>query len=523
MTSSEIWLKLNYLIDQYKTKNGIWWPKLKLDNEFNLLFDNNFPLLNDIIIQFKAYICVNKLSYEEYKCPCCDKPKRFNKNKNLLFTYCSDECKKLEVGKNISFSLKEKYKDEDIKQQSIMKRQNTNIEKYGYSCQFIGQSEKIKNTNIEKYGIDNFFKQDMKKYQLKNGILPQQEHLLNLDNFEINYMKENFFIDDKFDMLSASNYYNCSYDILRKFLKDNNVVYKKHSQSYAELFLLNYLDQFNPVANNRDFGKEIDILLHDYKFGIEYNGLMFHSYGKNKHKMFDNHNNIDSKKHLHKTNLLEEKEYQLFHIFENEFTDIIKRNIWLSMINNKVHISEKIFARKCIIKELDSTKSSDFLKYNHIQGSINSSINLGLYYNDKLVCLMTLGKSRLNKSYEYEIYRFCNLLNTNVIGGASKLLKYFERNYNPKSIISYANRRWSRGNLYYKLGFDLLNISDPNFFYFKQVNSDYKLYSRLKFQKFKLESELEIYDSNLSARENMINNNYRIIYDSGNLAFGKQY
>ena len=36
-----------------------------------------------------------------------------------------------------------------------------------------------------------------------------------------------------------------------------------------------------------------------------------------------------------------------------------------------------------------------------------------------------------------------------------KLLKYFERNYKPKSIITYADRSYSQGNMYKQLGFNL--------------------------------------------------------------------
>ena len=51
-------------------------------------------------------------------------------------------------------------------------------------------------------------------------------------------------------------------------------------------------------------------------------------------------------------------------------------------------------------------------------------------------------KPRYNKNYEYELIRYA--ASKHVIGGASKLLKYFERNYKPKSIITYADRRFSQ-------------------------------------------------------------------------------
>ena len=78
---------------------------------------------------------------------------------------------------------------------------------------------------------------------------------------------------------------------------------------------------------------------------------------------------------------------------------------------------------------------------------------------------MTFGKSRFNKNYEWELIRYAT--SKHVIGGASKLLKYFERNYKPKSIITYADKSITIGNLYYKLGFKLSKLNSPTYSYVK--------------------------------------------------------
>lgn len=104
---------------------------------------------------------------------------------------------------------------------------------------------------------------------------------------------------------------------------------------------------------------------------------------------------------------------------------------------------------------------------------------------------------------------------------SSKLLKYFERNYSPKSIVSYANRRWSTGNLYRQLGFKLTHVSKPNYFYFKL--NERILESRVKYQKHKLSKILEKFDLGKTETENMYENGYRKIYDSGNLVFVKNF
>ena len=63
----------------------------------------------------------------------------------------------------------------------------------------------------------------------------------------------------------------------------------------------------------------------------------------------------------------------------------------------------------------------------------------------------------------YELNRFAT--NCNVIGGFSKLLKYFQRNYKWHEIVSFADRRWSEGGVYEKSGFELEQINKPDYSY----------------------------------------------------------
>ena len=88
-------------------------------------------------------------------------------------------------------------------------------------------------------------------------------------------------------------------------------------------------------------------------------------------------------------------------------------------------------------------------QYLHVRKT--NSVDLGLFFNNELVSIMTFGKGRKitnSTNYEWELIRFCNKLNTSVIGGASKLFKYFIRKYEPKEITTFANRSHSIGNLY---------------------------------------------------------------------------
>jgi hypothetical protein len=112
----------------------------------------------------------------------------------------------------------------------------------------------------------------------------------------------------------------------------------------------------------------------------------------------------------------------------------------------------------------------------------------------------------------WNLNRFCNKLNTNVIGGASKLLNYFIKNYDVKRIVSYADKDWSVGNLYEVLGFINVGGNGPDYKYI--VNNQRVHKSR--YRKSKL-------NTNLTESKQMELNNINKIYDCGKLKFEKNF
>ena len=459
----------------------------------------------------------------------------FKKRKIKPFTFTNEKRKEYynkRLEKTKRTKLK-KYGNENY--QNVEKGKETKLKKYGNenynnreksnktfkdNNSVVSKVSKYKKTCLERYGVENYFMSEEYlsnvKEKNKNEIgfeWYNQRHYKNYDNLNENFVRNNFIKNGVFLIDDFGDYFNMAekatkYLYKRKF---NIVEPTKTNTIYKQFEIFNLIKSENKLYNYKLIGlKEIDIVLPDIKLGIEYDGLIFHSEGLlNEGRV----RNVDKNYHLNKTELCNSKGYDLFHIFESDNLDI-----WLSMINNRLGFNERIYARKCIIKELKSTEIKDFLNNNHLQGFINSSINLGLCYNNELVSVMTFSKPRFNKKYDYELIRFCNKLNTSVIGSASKLFNYFIKNYNPKSIISYANRRFSNGSIYEKLGFKFLRKTAPNYFYFKP--SIRILMSRYQFQKHKLANLLDKFDENLSESENMFNNGYRRIYDCGNLVYG---
>ena len=340
-------------------------------------------------------------------------------------------------------------------------------------------------------------------------------------NLSREFLIEKFVENNRFDIYRFCEYCDINYYTGFRYKRYFNIeIPNVQRNCLTQQEIYDFISQhIEANFNNRKVisPQELDIFIPSRNIAIEFDGLLYHSSGYSSLSACNGTEEYPLY-HLEKTQACMEKGLQLFHIFENEWRD--KKEIWQSVLLNALGKSERIYARKCEIREVSSKETKEFLNANHLQGACNSKINLGLFYNNTLVSLMTFGKPRFNKKYEWELLRFCNVLNTSVIGGASKLLSYFIKTYNPSSILSYANLRWSTGNLYEKLGFTLKGTSSPNYFYF---NNDLILHSRIEFQKHKLKDKLENYNPSLTELENMYNNGYRKIYDCGNLVYEMKF
>ncbi len=141
-------------------------------------------------------------------------------------------------------------------------------------------------------------------------------------------------------------------------------------------------------------------------------------------------------------------------------------NIWQwddwDRIINMLKPKEKLYARKLELKEIDKQTANEFLDLYHIQNSCyGNEINLGLYYNNQPVQVMTFGKPRYNKNYQYELLRLCSHPNYIIVGGTERLFKHFINTYQPKSVISYCDVSKFTGNVYKRLGFKQVTKPQP--------------------------------------------------------------
>lgn len=296
------------------------------------------------------------------------------------------------------------------------------------------------------------------KYKKERCSNIRENSILNKIPEHITLIDGNFYSDD---------FYNEEFTIkCSKCNKTHKFIFKskvrilkcpKCDEKYTITHRIN--EEFNGIfkLNNRIIIKplEIDLVNEDLKLGIEYNGLMFHSTGYSQFSKFNK--KIENDYHLNKTNLCESKGYELLHIFENEFLDKTKKNIWLSIIKNKLNLNKKINLINYIIRKVEKIKAKEFLENNHLEGFINSKEYLGLYVENELKSIICLNKN--------EILRICNKVDNN-INSEEVFVNYLkEKN---KSLIIRLNRRFENSKECINLGFRILEDTEPRCFYFRE-------------------------------------------------------
>jgi hypothetical protein len=419
------------------------------------------------------------------------------------------------------------FQDETVKN----KIKETNLERYGveYSSQRPDFLEISSTTCLERYGVPHQMKSDKVKNKRNSSLIKKygdttHQPISNKTDLTSDFIIKNFVDEDNFIVINdVLDYYSCGGNFWVKKIKPMLPEYVKVKQSkkFEQQNIIKFIqDLYNGVVIQDDRkvlnGLELDIYLPDIKFAIEYNGIPYHSYGISDFAPFDNVEQEDKNRHLNKTEKCEQLGITLFQIYEDEWRNKTKNDILKSMIANKLGKNEKIYARKCEVREIDSETYKKFCNINHLQGSSRASVKIGLYYLGDLVACMSFSKPRFNRNYEWELIRSCSKKYLTVVGGFSKLMNHFTNNYSGK-IITYANRSYSSGEVYTKNGFLEIYNSPPNYKYLK-LNS-FNSVSRYEAQKHKLSSKLDHFDDSLTEKQNMINNGYRILWDSGNKVF----
>lgn len=377
---------------------------------------------------------VKKTNREKFGCDYYAQTEEFKsrvENTSKIRYGASNPAKNADVKEKIRKTFKEKYGNEVIFKTKYFKDKvvEYNQNKYGVNW---NSQQHLSNEILEIIHSEDKFREFMEHHQGKTS-----KEIASLLGVSVPLILQYAHIYNCFDYIDS---YTSSYEIeIRDFLAQHNI----------------HLEKDRKII----YPKEIDLYNSESKIGIEFNGDYWHS---TKEPLYNQN----------KSMLAESKGVFLFQIFEYEWVrnkDKIKQQL-LKLFDVNQHI---IYARKCELREVSIHEKNEFLNKWHLQGEDKSQIKIGLYYNEELISIMTFSKARFNRDYQWEIIRYCTKGDIKVVGGASKLFKYFREHYTG-NVISYSNIAKFRGDVYHSLGFKLKQISSPNYVWVNLSTGDVK-------------------------------------------------
>lgn len=363
-------------------------------------------------------------------------------------------------------------------------------------------------TMLAKYGVEfNSQRLEIKKI-LQNPKIPIEAYLklTNYDWLHTEYIVNQRTLVDIADELGI--YYSTVAEYCKKF---GFVIRQVTNYSVQEREIEHLLTTFDIKCITNDWQtlhtQEIDILIPSYSIGIEVDGLYWHSFHPSNRKQ------EDKNRHLSKSKLASLAGIDVIHITDYEWNQ--KTQVITNILKSKLKLNSTVFARKCSISTVTKQVEKQFLKENHLQGFVPSAHAYGLFSNNVLLMLISLGKSRYEKSVTFEILRVCSAPGITVVGGLSKLISHVKKSHPNSSFITYCDLSKSNGNSYTKAGLTFVKDTNPGYFWTDGTS----VISRYKCQKKQLAKWLPSFNPLLSESENLFNAKYRRFWDCGNRVF----
>lgn len=453
-------------------------------------------------------------------CPICCRD--FYVRKRYKRIVCSDECHKKykelyysDINKRRSESCRKAYESKSKQEidKEHEKAKQTCLERYGY--EHAQQSPEYRRKQSEIFKKKDWSERSKR---LNQQLIPKYKEICEQDNLELIEFRNRF--DCTVKCKKCGNIFDThilgyltettNTNLCRNCYPNKNTL----KETKPQKIVADFLDEIGVIyeKNKRDIipPYEIDIYIPDLKIGIEINGNFWHSeIGGGRNKEY----------HISKTLEANKRDIKLIQIFEDEiiFKEEIVKSRLKSLLNKT---NNKIYARNCIVSEIAYIDKHLFLEKNHIDGDTISTYNYGLLYNGNIVSVLTVCNRKISGKQCTEITRFANKLNTNVVGGFSKLLKHFLNVVKPNELVTYADVRWSGVNpnntVYNKCGFTYVELTKPNYFYVERNNYLIRL-NRLNFTKNKLVRMG--FNSEITEAKIMFENNYDRLWDCGSMKF----
>ena len=377
--------------------------------------------------------------------------------------------------------------------------------------------ESTKITSQERFGTDNPLQAKENRDKIKQAIL---------NKYGVEYIGESKEIQAKIRATLIERHgvpYGFNYDKIRATCQEKygveyaclssqcrSAIARKSSDTQPNIAFCNLLTKLG-ISYEREFA--IKNRAFDFKVGdtlIEINPFATHN---TLWTPFNKVVGISRDYHYSKTQLARDNGFRCVHVWDWDDTNKI-----LELISPK----EKCYARNCDLREVSKLDCDKFLYENHLQNSCRGqSYRFGLYYKNNLIQLITFGKPRYNKNYQYELLRLCTKSGYIVVGGAEKLFNHFVKTINPKSIISYCDNSKFSGDVYQRLGFCLYSYGKPTCHWYNTKTKEHVTDNLLRQNGFDrlFGDRYGYFGKGTSNTQLMIEHNFVSIYDAGQSTF----
>lgn len=437
---------------------------------------------NSDFLRKKREVVKSRINIGKDCCPNRDCINLKSKDVNIFKYGVSNPMKSNSIKNKQKKTLFENYGvDVPAKSNEIKERMyKTNIEKYGTACTL--QNEEIKQKTIQTWKENHNCEHPFASPDIQNKIKQTM-----LDKYGKHYTKTQDYLDksiktnqERYGHNHSSQSeetklkkkktnqerYNCDYpsqneEILKKIFSLGN---QRKNYGKTEDEIKSYLNEISDSKFQKTMieKKELDIFCKDLNLAVEYCGLYWHNEKSPEPR--------DRSYHFGKYNMCLRHNIRLITIFEDEWIE--KREQCKNYLNSVVKKFEtRIFARKCKIQEVDNKHSNLFYEKYHLLGAARNTIkSFGIFYENELIGVISLGRHHRNNTSKriMTINRLCFKANVQIIGGSSKIfsacLKWCKEN-NIEKIITWSDNRWSDGNVYNNLGFELEAKLKPDYSY----------------------------------------------------------
>lgn len=420
-----------------------------------------------------------------------------------------------EISQNISLGLKKAYQErgQEIKE----KTRQTCLDRYGVTStnKLESMKEKSKKTCLERYGTE---------YAIQNKEMREKIEKTNLEKYGTKIASCNKEIANKIRT-----------KLTTKSEEERKIIQEKIRQTNLEKYGVEYFcltdkarngltciskpnKKFQAMLKNYNIDSELEFSLVKYAYDLKINDILIEinptiTHNSSREINIGNYfvKPKSSTYHQDKSLFALENGYFCLHIWDWDDEDKI-----VEILKPK----KPLYARSLEIKEPSYEEIGLFLEKYHLQGSCyGQEIRLGLYKDDELIQVMTFGKPRYNKTYEYELLRLCTKAGYSVVGGAERLFNHFLNTYNPNSIISYCDNSKFKGDVYKKLGMELKSYGKPSKHWFNPFTFRHITDNLLRQRGYSQLHNDKIHKKGESNELLMLEAGYLEIYDCGQSTF----